>query len=217
MIVYPYSMVAGGVHSAEQWRQVRHQADYQGTALAGMEMHMAQLRVEKRMWVSFEYAGQVVWVSHPLVIRAHEGVLVDDAGEVLIRERCGNRLSEIRPMGKFIEMVPSDTPYPEEMFPPDLKPVPMVTPDTTTPWVPDWRTPIPTPVAPPPPPPDKGPLIPISSPAAPVGVPAFVGEGGLAVGKAVEVKHVAVVPEPSSGEMVTVVGLICLLLFWIRD
>jgi hypothetical protein len=92
--VYPYSVVAGGVDSAEDVR--RAVADDSSVAEHYKGINMARLApavLKKPLsaYVSYRKQGRIYWTSKAVPIAPGEIVLTD--GEHSIRARCGNRIS----------------------------------------------------------------------------------------------------------------------------
>lgn len=94
-LVYPYSIVAGGVHSAAQLREAVETdpvaaAHYSSFDLA--KAHVVKLQQDEYAYVSFRVGNDVYWTSHKLKLRKGETLITD--GQHSIRARCGNRLSQ---------------------------------------------------------------------------------------------------------------------------
>lgn len=94
--LYPYSVIPGGVESAEELKDAvlhdpvvaAHYADF----------HLAQARVirldaDRAMYVSYRLGDRVFWTNRTLTI--HKGETLISDGEHEARTRCGNRLSEM--------------------------------------------------------------------------------------------------------------------------
>ncbi|HXZ80440.1 MAG TPA: hypothetical protein VEG30_10960 [Terriglobales bacterium] len=92
--VYPYSVVPGGVRSAESLKRAiaadtlvaQHYSDFHvGQA------RMIQLRTDLQAYVSFRLKDGVYWTRRPVLLKRGESVLTD--GVNLARTRCANRVS----------------------------------------------------------------------------------------------------------------------------
>jgi hypothetical protein len=94
-LVYPWSVVAGGVDSGAALQRAAEQdptvaAHYGGLALEQFEAR--RLAADRRGYVSYRVRDRVYWTRRLVTLRAGEEVLSD--GRELIRGRCGNRFSE---------------------------------------------------------------------------------------------------------------------------
>jgi len=93
-VVYPYSVVPGGVHSRE--------ALAAAVADPVVAAHYARVDIKRarvttvssprRAYVSYRIGDRVLWTRHTLVLRSGEQILTDGVHE--IRGRCGNRISD---------------------------------------------------------------------------------------------------------------------------
>ena len=113
---YPYSVIPGGVRTAEELRDAirrdpvvaKHYADF----------NLDRVRVERLtqprlMHVSYRIGQRIFWTGKLLHIKAGETVLTD--GVNCARGRCGNRLSET--LGKaFVPPIPEMAEMSEESF-----------------------------------------------------------------------------------------------------
>jgi hypothetical protein len=93
-VVYPYSVVAGGVDSSEDVadairRDPVVERHYAGIAVKRLEP--VSLKKEEAVYVSFRKRGEVYWTARTVRLPAGEKLLSD--GESSIRARCGNRVS----------------------------------------------------------------------------------------------------------------------------
>jgi hypothetical protein len=93
-IVYPYSVIAGGVESRVDVRAAaesdpeiaRH---YEDVNIDGLEP--VNLKSDTLAYVSFRKAGQIYWTSRQVRLSKGERILSD--GRNCVRGRCGNRIS----------------------------------------------------------------------------------------------------------------------------
>ena len=95
-LFYQYSVIPGGVDSAEELREViaedsvvaNHYADF------GLKnVNFVTLGRDQAFYVSYRLPSGVYWTSRPMLLRRGERLLTD--GFNLARVRCGNRLSEV--------------------------------------------------------------------------------------------------------------------------
>ena len=94
-IHYPYSIVSGGVTSAEELVEASSadpivKAHYAGISAARLKP--TPLGEDRKAYVSYRVRNEVFWTSKPVSLRKGEIVLTD--GENLVRGRCGNRISD---------------------------------------------------------------------------------------------------------------------------
>jgi len=106
--VFPYSVVVGGVRSADEARaaiarDVVVAAHYAGFDVAGARL----VRVDRprRAHVSYRIGNRVYWTKRPVALRVGEPVLTDGAHE--IRARCGNRIAD-EVLGETSELEPHE-------------------------------------------------------------------------------------------------------------
>lgn len=92
-VIYPYSIVAGGVHNKAEFEEAMktdpvaaaHYADFNPS-----KFHLVKLQKPMFAYVSFRVGDNVYWTNHKVELRAGD-VLISD-GEHLGRTRCGNRV-----------------------------------------------------------------------------------------------------------------------------
>src|SRR5262245_29217013 len=93
--IYPYSIVAGGVHSVEELQAAMASdpvvaAHY--TNVSVPETRVERVKETRQVYMSYRIGNQVVWTKHQVALRAGESILTD--GRSKIRARCGNCISE---------------------------------------------------------------------------------------------------------------------------
>lgn len=94
-VIYPYSIIAGGVHNKAEFEQAMktdpvaaaHYADFDAS-----KFHMVKLQKAEYAYVSFRVGDNVYWTSHKVELRAGEELISD--GVHTGRTRCGNRVSK---------------------------------------------------------------------------------------------------------------------------
>ena len=95
-VIFPYSIIPGGVESMEELRQAvtkdpvvaRHYSDFD---LA--RVRRITLSAPQSMYVSYRIGNDVFWTKHKLTLPKGETMLTD--GRVMARTRCGNRVSAL--------------------------------------------------------------------------------------------------------------------------
>jgi len=93
--VYPFSVIPGGVRSAEEFAEAVATdpavgAHYDDVTPAAM--HVEAVDVPRAAYMSYRIGDQIYWTKRKLAL--HEGEQVLSDGSVTIRGRCGNRLSD---------------------------------------------------------------------------------------------------------------------------
>lgn len=95
-VIYPYSIVPGGIHSVEDLR--RAIASDPVVAAQYAKFNVAQFRIvklrhDRYAYVSFRMGSEVFWTKKQLRLPRGETLITD--GEHFARTRCGNQLSQV--------------------------------------------------------------------------------------------------------------------------
>lgn len=93
--LYPYSVIPGGVESAQELKNAIEHDPVVANHYAGFDVAKARIiRVDQdRMeYVSYRLGDRIFWTKRELMIRKGETLITDGAHEA--RTRCGNRLSD---------------------------------------------------------------------------------------------------------------------------
>lgn len=93
--VFPYSIVAGGIHSKQQFEDAMRSDPVAAAHYANFNaanFRLIKLKREREAYVSFRVGDNVYWTSHKVRLRRGETLISD--GRHLGRARCGNRVSE---------------------------------------------------------------------------------------------------------------------------
>jgi hypothetical protein len=93
--VYPYSVVPGGVRDPESLREVaahdravsRHYAHFDYS-----KAHLVRVSEPRAAYVSYRIRDTIFWTRKKILLHAGETLLTD--GQITIRAKCGNQLSE---------------------------------------------------------------------------------------------------------------------------
>jgi hypothetical protein len=93
-LVYPYSVVPGGVRSADELREIathdpvvaKHYLGFDYTRARVIEVDHPRL-----VYVSYRRGGQILWTSKQASLHIGEKLLTD--GRITARTRCGNQVS----------------------------------------------------------------------------------------------------------------------------
>lgn len=94
-LVYPYSVIPGGVHSAQQLRNAIAHDPLVAALYANFDLsraHVIRLKRDRQVYVSYRFGDHIYWTKKRLLLRAGETVISDGKHEA--RTRCGNRISE---------------------------------------------------------------------------------------------------------------------------
>jgi hypothetical protein len=94
--IYPFSLVPGGVYSAEELRSAMSVSKELRAHYSDFDLGHVQLVREKEnipAYVSYRRNGQIFWTKHPLMLHAGELVLTD--GHYIVRARCANQISMV--------------------------------------------------------------------------------------------------------------------------
>jgi hypothetical protein len=92
---YPYSVVAGGVRSAEELQRATQNDSVVARHYAGFDFRKArsvEVRQPKLVYVSYRRGEQVYWTSKKIALHPGERLITD--GKITSRSRCGNQVSE---------------------------------------------------------------------------------------------------------------------------
>lgn len=93
--VYPYSIVAGGVHNKQQFEEAMRTDPVAAAHYANFDaakFHVVTLEHAEKAYVSFRVGDNVYWTSHKVLLRKGSELISD--GSHLGRTRCGNRVSQ---------------------------------------------------------------------------------------------------------------------------
>lgn len=91
---FPYSVIPGGVESAEELRNALEHDPIAAAHYAGFnvsETHVVRLPSDEEMYVSYRLNNHIYWTNKKLRLLKGEAVITD--GKNVARTRCGNRLS----------------------------------------------------------------------------------------------------------------------------
>jgi hypothetical protein len=92
--IYPFSLVAGGVYTANDLARAMKVSDGLRLHYANFDFsHVRLIRMQgnTQAYVSYKHKGRIFWSKHPVTLEAGELVLAD--GHYLVRARCANQIS----------------------------------------------------------------------------------------------------------------------------
>jgi len=104
--VYPFSVIPGGVRSAEEFAEAVATDPAVGAHYGDVipaSMHVETVDAPRAAYMSYRIGDQIYWTKRKLAL--HEGEQVLSDGSVTIRGRCGNRLAD-EPMQPTSEAEP---------------------------------------------------------------------------------------------------------------
>jgi hypothetical protein len=93
--LYPYSVIPGGVQSAQELRNAIANDPLVAALYANFDLsraHIVRLAHDREVYVSYRLNGQIYWTKKRLLLRAGETLISDGKHEA--RTRCGNQISE---------------------------------------------------------------------------------------------------------------------------
>lgn len=93
-LVYPYSVVPGGVRSGAELREIANHDPVVAAHYSGFDYQRArviQVDHPRSVYVSYRKAGKVHWSGKQATLRVGEMLLTD--GRITARTRCGNQVS----------------------------------------------------------------------------------------------------------------------------
>jgi hypothetical protein len=132
-VIYPYSVVPGGVHSLAELRQAMKTDPVVASAYAKFNLakfQIVKLSHEEYAYVSYRIGSDVFWTTKRLRICKGETLVTD--GEYVARTRCGNQLSRVPHVNTWSSEPPAEvlnTPAPSSHSTEAFAGVP---PDTAT-------------------------------------------------------------------------------------
>jgi len=111
-VVYPYSVIRGGVANPEELKHVMEYDPVVSRHFRGFNYqraHLVKLPEEQAMYVSYRIGDRVYWTRRKIKLHSGETLITD--GTIVARTRCGNRVAR----------APLDTGSPLEPSPDDLE------------------------------------------------------------------------------------------------
>lgn len=93
--VYPYSIIAGGVHNKREFEEAMRTDPVAAAHYASFnaaQFRIVKLQHAEEAYVSFRVGDNVYWTSHKVLLRKGSELISD--GTHLGRTRCGNRVSK---------------------------------------------------------------------------------------------------------------------------
>jgi hypothetical protein len=110
-LVYPYSVVPGGVGDAQELREAIQHDRAVANHYAGFDYGKARtfaLREPKVVYLSYRIGDKIFWTRRQFTLRRGEILITD--GKITARTRCANRVSAVPE-----PLVSSEEPLPEQL------------------------------------------------------------------------------------------------------
>src|SRR6476660_6170004 len=96
---YPYSVIPGGVGSAEELRQISDHDPVVAQQFRGFDYehaHLVTVSEKQLMYVAYRKGDKVYWTRKKVALHPGETLISD--GKIVARTRCGNRVA-VAPLG----------------------------------------------------------------------------------------------------------------------
>ncbi len=117
---YPYSIIPGGVGSAEELRRIAENDPVVAEHFNGFDYAQARLITvseKKLMYVAFRKGDKVYWTRKKVALHPGETLITD--GKIVARTRCGNRVA-VAPLGPPAIMDPLESDFNQPLFANDM-------------------------------------------------------------------------------------------------
>jgi hypothetical protein len=95
-VVYPYSVVPGGVESSEELRDASAHDPVVSEHYAGFDFqkaHVVKVRQARLAYLSYRIGDKIYWTTKQVSLHAGENLITD--GKMTARSRCGNQVSAL--------------------------------------------------------------------------------------------------------------------------
>jgi len=113
---YPYSVIPGGVGSAEELRQISDHDPVVAQQFQGFDYasaHLVTVSEKQLMYVAFRKGDKVYWTRKKVALHPGETLISD--GKIVARTRCGNRVA-VAPLGPPSIMDPLVSDFDQPLF-----------------------------------------------------------------------------------------------------
>ncbi len=115
--VYPYSVVAGGVHNVRELKWAAEHDPVVRAHYAGFDYDHARvvrLVLARTAYISYRIGNKVYWTRHRVSLKKGETVITD--GKITARTRCANRVEEV-PQQATLQSEPPAAKFDEPIHP----------------------------------------------------------------------------------------------------
>ena len=95
-VVYPYSVIPGGVRTPAELREVSAHDSAVGEHYAGFDFQKARLvkvQQARMVYLSYRIGDKIYWTTKKVSLHAGEKLITD--GKITARTRCGNQVSAL--------------------------------------------------------------------------------------------------------------------------
>jgi len=115
-----YSVIPGGVASAEELRQAMEHDPVAAQQFAGFDFeraHLVQVSEQQSMHVAYRMGDKVYWTRKKVAL--HKGETLISDGKIAARTRCGNRIA-VAPLGPPALAEPAEADLDQPLFSNDM-------------------------------------------------------------------------------------------------
>ena len=113
---YPYSIIPGGVGSAEELRQIAEHDPVVAQHFQGFDYqqaHLVTVSEKQSMYVAYRKGDKVYWTRKRVALHPGETLISD--GKIVARTRCGNRVA-VAPLGPPATTEPLESDLNQPLF-----------------------------------------------------------------------------------------------------
>jgi hypothetical protein len=117
---YPYSIISGGVGSAEELRQIADHDPVVAQHFQGFDYqqaHLVTISEKQLMYVAYRKGDKIYWTRKKVALHPGETLISD--GKIVARTRCGNRVA-MAPLGSPAIMDPLESDLNQPLFANDM-------------------------------------------------------------------------------------------------
>ena len=118
--VYLYSVIPGGVASAEELRQAMERDPVVAREFEGFDFqraHLVEVSGKQSMHLAYRVGDKVYWTRKKVTLHPGETLISD--GKIVARTRCGNRIA-MAPLGPPAFTEPVDADFDQPLFSNDM-------------------------------------------------------------------------------------------------
>ncbi len=101
-VVYPYSVIPGGVRTPAELREVSARDPAVGEHYAGFDFQKARVvnvQQARMVYLSYRIGDKIYWTTKKVSLHAGENLITD--GKITARTRCGNQVSALPQKNAF--------------------------------------------------------------------------------------------------------------------
>jgi len=123
-LIYPYSVVRGGVASADDLKHAMEYDPVVSRHFRGFDYrhaHLVRVSEKQAMYVSYRIGDRVYWTRRKVSLHVGETLITD--GKIMARTRCGNRVAQL-PLDAGSQLEPAADELEQPMILRDPTPIP---------------------------------------------------------------------------------------------